>query len=218
MSRNESRSVTSATSKSSSAHEGLISASRSRTAMSFSRDRPATAHRQPLGACAARYSAVSPPVNPVAPKSTTSNSRPIDMAKHPSPDQFLPMSNDPTDPNKNHPANPAPEVRMRTVAAPDPTPKDLDRRMRQTRKDVEYAFDLIEDTNKDVKKVDAKVDNLTIKVDGVTTRVDGLTTTVDDLPTRVDGVTTTVDNLTTTVDGLTTRVDNLTTTVDGLTI
>ncbi len=119
------------------------------------------------------------------------------------------MSNDPTDPNKNHPANPAPEVRMRTVAAPDPTPKDLDRRMRQTRKDVEYAFDLIEDTNKDVKKVDAKVDNLTIKVDGVTTRVDGLTT-------KVDGVTTRVDNLTTTVDGLTVKVDGLTTKVEGM--
>ncbi len=119
------------------------------------------------------------------------------------------MSNDPTDPNKNHPANPAPEVRMRTVAAPDPTPKDLDRRMRQTRKDVEYAFDLIEDTNKDVKKVDAKVDNLTIKVDGVTTTVDGLTT-------KVDGVTTRVDNLTTTVDGLTTKVDGLTTKVESM--
>src|SRR5262245_22785654 len=85
MPRSESRSVTSATSKSRSTHEGLISASRSRSATSFSRDRPATAHRHPLGACAARYSAVNPPVNPVAPKSTTSNSRPTDMGKHPSP-------------------------------------------------------------------------------------------------------------------------------------
>ena len=105
------------------------------------------------------------------------------------------MSNDPTDPNKNHPANPAPEVRMRTVAAPDPTPKDLDRRMRQTRKDVEYAFDLIEDTNKDVKKVDAKVDNLTIKVDGVTTTVDGLTTKVDGLTTKVESMDVKFDRL-----------------------
>ena len=46
--------------------------SRSRTASSFVRLRPASAQRSRAGACRARYSAVSPPVKPVAPNSTMS--------------------------------------------------------------------------------------------------------------------------------------------------
>ena len=51
------------------------SASRARTCSSFSGLRPASAQRSPAGACRARYSAVSCPVKPVAPKSTRSKSR-----------------------------------------------------------------------------------------------------------------------------------------------
>src|SRR5579884_4232482 len=48
---------------------------RSRTASSLLRLRPASAQRVPSVALLARYSAVRPPVNPVAPNSTTSCSR-----------------------------------------------------------------------------------------------------------------------------------------------
>ena len=47
----------------------------SRTASSLAGLRPASAQRSPSGACRARYSAVSRPVNPVAPKRTMSSSR-----------------------------------------------------------------------------------------------------------------------------------------------
>src|ERR1700759_5536589 len=49
--------------------------SRRRTSSSFSRLRPAIAQRRSGGALDARYWAVSAPVNPVAPKTTTSYSR-----------------------------------------------------------------------------------------------------------------------------------------------
>src|SRR5690606_2516586 len=66
---------TSAVSSSRSAHDGLIAARRSRTASSFARFRPASAQRACAGTLRARYSAVRPPVNPVAPNSTMSNRR-----------------------------------------------------------------------------------------------------------------------------------------------
>ncbi len=52
-----------------------MSASRARTASSLSRLRPTRAHFSPWGPLRARYSAVSAPVNPVAPKITRSNGR-----------------------------------------------------------------------------------------------------------------------------------------------
>src|SRR4051794_130134 len=55
---------------------------RSRTASSLPRLRPASAQRVPSGAFAARYSAVSAPVKPVAPRITTSYMRSA-MARHP---------------------------------------------------------------------------------------------------------------------------------------
>src|SRR5690348_8304638 len=68
-SRIESGSFTSASISGSSA---CPEPSRDRTASSLDRVRPASAHRVPGSACAARYSAVSPPVNPVAPNRTMS--------------------------------------------------------------------------------------------------------------------------------------------------
>ncbi len=52
--------------------EPLPDGSRAVSAASLSGLRPATAQRVPVGACSARYSAVSAPVKPVAPKRTTS--------------------------------------------------------------------------------------------------------------------------------------------------
>src|SRR5690349_9753580 len=57
------------------ADAGLVSARRRRTPSSFSRLRPASAQRVVAGAWRARYSAVSAPVNPVAPNTTMSYSR-----------------------------------------------------------------------------------------------------------------------------------------------
>ena len=54
---------------------GEAAASRAATASSLARLRPTSAQRSPAGAWAARYSAVSPPVNPVAPNSTRSYRR-----------------------------------------------------------------------------------------------------------------------------------------------
>ena len=51
-----------------------------RTAASLAGLRPASAHRSPAGACRARYSAVRPPVKPVAPNRTRSYGR---SAAHP---------------------------------------------------------------------------------------------------------------------------------------
>ncbi len=67
-SRTEAGSDTSAVSTPTSAPPG----SDSRSRCSFSSLRPAIAQRSPSGACAARYSAVSVPTKPVAPKSTMS--------------------------------------------------------------------------------------------------------------------------------------------------
>src|SRR5438552_3231952 len=55
-------------------------ARRARTCSSFSRLRPASAQRSDAGAVRARYSAVSPPVNPVAPNRTMSYARLLAMA------------------------------------------------------------------------------------------------------------------------------------------
>jgi hypothetical protein len=64
--RSEVGSFASASISGSSASVESIAASRARQASSFERLRPAIAHRAPP-ALAARYSAVRPPVNPVAP-------------------------------------------------------------------------------------------------------------------------------------------------------
>src|SRR5436305_4705807 len=71
--RNESALLTSASSSSRVSHAGLTPASLERTSSSLPRLRPASAQRVSAGACSARYSAVSAPVNPVAPNRTTSN-------------------------------------------------------------------------------------------------------------------------------------------------
>lgn len=73
--RSDPASVTSAVSSGSSARVGSMPTSRSRTAASFAGLRPASAQRNPAGACRARYSAVSPPVKPVAPNRTMSYAR-----------------------------------------------------------------------------------------------------------------------------------------------
>src|SRR5919201_4167677 len=73
--RIEEASFTSAVSSGTSAAAGAASARRSRQPSSFWRLRPASAQRVPAGALRARYSAVSAPVNPVAPNTTTSYSR-----------------------------------------------------------------------------------------------------------------------------------------------
>src|SRR5665213_3822773 len=75
MARSDAGSVASAMSR---ARSAWPSASRSRTASSLAWLRPASAHRvsiPPAPAARARYSAVSPPVNPVAPNRTMSYSR-----------------------------------------------------------------------------------------------------------------------------------------------
>jgi hypothetical protein len=64
--RSEAESSASASISGSSASDESIPASRARVCSSFERLRPAIAHRAPP-ALAARYSAVSPPVKPVAP-------------------------------------------------------------------------------------------------------------------------------------------------------
>src|SRR3954453_2033254 len=54
---------------------GTSTPRRSRSASSLAWLRPASAQRVPSGACSARYSAVRPPVKPVAPNRTMSCSR-----------------------------------------------------------------------------------------------------------------------------------------------
>src|SRR5579859_1157347 len=63
------------TSASSNGNSACPEPSRSLTPSSFDRLRPASAHFVPGSACSARYSAVSAPVNPVAPNRMTSYSR-----------------------------------------------------------------------------------------------------------------------------------------------
>src|SRR5947207_482847 len=74
-SRSDASSLTSACSS------GTSTPRRSASASSLALLRPARAQRSPSPACAARYSAVSAPVNPVAPKRTMSCSRSA-MAEH----------------------------------------------------------------------------------------------------------------------------------------
>src|SRR5680860_962213 len=73
-------SLTSASSSGSDCRDESIRARRDRTSSSFDSFRPASAQRQPAGALRARYSAVSPPVKPVAPKITRSYLRGSVMA------------------------------------------------------------------------------------------------------------------------------------------
>src|SRR5882757_830663 len=60
----------------------LAAARRAATASSLARLRPTRAQLSPAGALAARYSAVSPPVKPVAPNSARSYCRSVATAGH----------------------------------------------------------------------------------------------------------------------------------------